>query len=43
MTSAAQQKMSYYYFKGDEKRATEGFKEVQTYFYQIRWAFDDRV
>ena len=43
MTSAAQQKMSYYYFKGDEKRATEAFKDVQTYFFRIRRAFDDRV
>ena len=27
MTSAAQQKLTYYYFKGDGLRATEGFKE----------------
>lgn len=43
MASAAQQKMTYYYFKGDESRATEGFKDVQTYFFDIRRAFDDRV
>ena len=43
MTSAVQQKMSYYYFKGDERRATEGFKEVQTHFYKICRAFNDRV
>ena len=43
MTSAAQQKMSYYYFKGDEKGATEGFKDVQMYFFDIRRAFDGRV
>ena len=39
MTSAAQQKLTYYYFKGDAGRATEGFKDVQKYFF----AFDDRV
>lgn len=43
MTSAAQQKMTYYYFKGHKSRATEGFKDVQTYFFKIRRAFDDRV
>ena len=43
MTSAAQQKLTYYYFKGDGVRATEGFKDVQTYFFKIRRAFDDRV
>ena len=43
MTSAAQQKLTYYYFKGDERRATEGFKGVQQYFFEIRRAFDDRV
>lgn len=43
MTSAAQQKLTYYYFKGDENRATEAFKDVQTYFFKIRRAFDDRV
>ena len=43
MTSAAQQKMSNYYFKGDEMRATEGFKDVHMYFFDIRRAFDGRV
>ena len=43
MTSAAQQKLTYYYFKGDAVRATEGFKDVQKYFFEIRRAFDDRV
>ena len=43
MTSAAQQKLTYYYFKGDGVRATEGFKQVQTYFFKIRRAFDARV
>ena len=43
MTSAAQQKLTYYYFKGDVGRATEGFKDVQKYFFEIRRAFDDRV
>ena len=43
MISAAQQKLTYYYFKGDGVRATEGFKDVQTYFFKIRRAFDDRV
>jgi len=43
VTSAAQQKLTYYYFKGDGVRATEGFKDVQTYFFEIRRAFDDRV
>ena len=43
MTSAAQQKLSYYLLKGDESRATQGFKDVQAYFYKIRRAFDDRV
>jgi len=43
MTSAAQQKMSYYYFNGDEKRATQWFKDVQKYFFEIRRAFDGRV
>ena len=43
MTSAAQQKMSYYYFKGDEMRATEGFNDVHMYFFDIRRAFDGRV
>lgn len=43
MISAAQQKMTYYYFKGDKSRATEGFEDVQTYFFKIRRAFDDRV
>ena len=36
MTSAAQQKLTYYYFKGDGVRTTEGFKDVQTYFFKIR-------
>ena len=43
MTSAAQQKLSYYYLKGDTVRATEGFKDIQKYFFKIRRAFDDRV
>ena len=43
MASAAQQKMTYYFLKGDEVRATEGFKDVQEYFFKIRRAFDDRV
>ena len=43
MSSAAQQKMTYYFLKGDEVRATEGFKDVQKYFFEIRRAFDDRV
>ena len=43
MTSAAQQKLTYYYFKGDELRATEGFKDVQRYLFEIRRAFDDRI
>ena len=43
MTSSAQQKLSYYYLKGDAVRATEGFKDVQTYFFKIRRAFDGRV
>ena len=43
LTGAAQQEMSYYYFKGDEKRATEGFRDVQMYFFEIRRAFDGRV
>ena len=43
MSSAAQQKMTYYFLKGDEVRATEGFTDVQKYFFEIRRAFDDRV
>ncbi|XP_022782738.1 SE-cephalotoxin-like [Stylophora pistillata] len=43
MTSAAQQKMTYYYFKGYQSRAKNGFKDIQTYFFKIRRAFDDRV
>ena len=43
MSSAAQQKMTYYFLKGDEVRAAEGFKDVQKYFFEIRWAFDDRI
>ena len=43
LTRAAQQKMTYHYFKGDEESATEGFKDVQTYFFKIRRAFEDRV
>ena len=43
MSSAAQQKMTYYFLKGDEVRAVEGFKDIQNYFFEIRRAFDDRV
>ena len=43
MTSAAQQKLTYRYFKGDAVRATEEFKNIQTYFFQIRRAFDGRI
>jgi len=43
MTSAAQQKMTYYYFKGYQSRAKKSFKDIQTYFFKIRRAFDDRV
>ncbi|XP_068713788.1 SE-cephalotoxin-like [Montipora foliosa] len=43
MTSAAQQKMTYYYFKGYQSRAKNSFKDIQSYFFKIRRAFDDRV
>ena len=43
ITNAAQQKLTYQNFKGDAGRATEGFKEVQKYFFEIRRAFDVRV
>jgi hypothetical protein len=43
MTSAAQQQLTYYFLKGDETRATDSFSDVQTYFFAIRRAFDDRV
>ena len=38
MTSAAQPKLTYYNLKGDGLRATERFKHVQTYFFNIRFA-----
>ena len=43
MISAAQQKMTYYYCKGYQSRAKNSFKDIQTYFFKIRRAFDDRV
>ena len=43
MTSAAQQKMTYFYFKGYQSRAKNSFKDIQKYFFEIRRAFDDRV
>ncbi|XP_064627920.1 SE-cephalotoxin-like [Lineus longissimus] len=43
MTSAAQQELTYYFFKGDQTRAMNSFADVQNYFFEIRRAFDDRV
>ena len=43
MTSAGQQKLTYYYFKGDQSRANSSFKDIQMYFFKIRQGFDDRV
>ena len=43
LANVAMQKLTYYHFKGDAVRATEGFKEVERYFFEIRRAFDERI
>lgn len=41
--SAAQQRLTYFHFKGYETRAKNGFNEVQQFFFDIRREYDERI
>ncbi|XP_067915492.1 SE-cephalotoxin-like [Heterodontus francisci] len=43
MTSAAQQTLTYYYFKGEKTRGKSWYEKIRMYLYEIRQEFQKRV